>query len=67
MMAQGEHGSLSYMEPWPDLEWVGEADYKSAVSFIITQIRELAVMEEFPLTRLRHVSALSLVRPRPHG
>jgi hypothetical protein len=40
--------SFGHVEPWPDLEWVGEADYKSAVSFIITQIREPATMEEFP-------------------
>ena len=73
-MAQGKYGSLvipksfNHLEPWPDLEWAGEADYKSAVSFIITQIREPAVMEEYPaLPRLRHVPALSLVRSRPHG
>jgi hypothetical protein len=53
-MAQGKYGNLvipksfTHLEPWPDLEWMGEADYKSAVSFIITQIREPAVMEEFP-------------------
>ena len=34
--------SFNHTEPWPDLEWAGEADYKSAVSFIITQIREPA-------------------------
>jgi hypothetical protein len=40
--------SFNHLEPWPDLEWAGEADYGSAVSFIITQIREPAVMEEYP-------------------
>jgi hypothetical protein len=53
-MAQEKYGSLvvpksfNHLEPWPDLEWAGEADYKSAVSFIITQIREPAVMEKYP-------------------
>lgn len=40
--------SFNHLEPWPDLEWVGDADYKTNVSFIITQIREPAVMEEYP-------------------
>ena len=53
-MAREKYGNLIvpksfvHLEPWDGFEWVGEADYKSAVSFIITQIREPAVMEEYP-------------------
>jgi len=35
-------------EPWPALEWTGEADYGSEVSFIILQVKEPCVMEEYP-------------------
>lgn len=53
-MAQQKYGSLVvpkslvHLKPWHGLQWAGDADYKSAVSFIITQIREPAVMEEYP-------------------
>ncbi|MCX8032212.1 MAG: hypothetical protein N3B14_02290 [Thermoleophilia bacterium] len=39
---------ISKPEPWPSMEWVGDVDYQTDVSFIITQVREPCVMEEYP-------------------
>jgi len=53
-MTQGKYDKLvipksfGHVEPWPDLNWVGDEDYGTDISFIITQIREPAVMEEYP-------------------
>ncbi|MBN1320522.1 MAG: hypothetical protein JXA87_06750 [Thermoleophilia bacterium] len=53
-MAQQKYGnlvvrkSLVHFEGLPGFCWMGEADYQSAVSFIITLIKEPAVVEEYP-------------------
>jgi hypothetical protein len=35
-------------EPWPTMEWIGETDYGSALTFMITRIMAPCKMEEYP-------------------
>ena len=53
-MAQGKYGQyviskgVTKPEPWPTMEWIGDVDYKSNVTFMITRIMEPCRMEESP-------------------
>jgi hypothetical protein len=40
--------SIEKHEPWPTMEWTGESDYQTDVTFMITRIVEPCTMEEFP-------------------
>jgi hypothetical protein len=40
--------SLGKLEPWPSLEWIGETDYKSNITFIVTRVMAPCKMEEYP-------------------
>ena len=35
-------------EPWPTMEWIGETDYNTDVTFMITRVMEPCKMEEYP-------------------
>jgi hypothetical protein len=39
---------LAKFDPWPTMEWIGETDYKTNVTFMITRVQAPCVMEEFP-------------------
>ncbi|MBN1161859.1 MAG: hypothetical protein JXA17_07930 [Dehalococcoidales bacterium] len=40
--------SLAKFEPWPTMEWTGETDYKTNVTFMITRVMAPCKMEEYP-------------------
>lgn len=40
--------SLEKLEPWPTMEWIGETDYNTNVTFMVTRVEEPCTMEEFP-------------------
>jgi hypothetical protein len=53
-MAETKYGGLvvpkvlEKLEPWPTMEWIGEKDYKTDVTFMITRVQAPCIMEEFP-------------------
>jgi hypothetical protein len=40
--------SVTKPEPWPTMEWIGETDYNTNVTFMITRVMEPCEMEEYP-------------------
>jgi hypothetical protein len=42
---------LEKLEPWPTMEWIGEKDYGTDVTFMITRVEEPCIMEEFRTSR----------------
>jgi len=40
--------SVTKPEPWPTMEWTGDTDYKSNVTFMITRVMAPCKMEEYP-------------------
>ncbi|HEY94896.1 MAG TPA: hypothetical protein G4O15_08165 [Dehalococcoidia bacterium] len=40
--------SVTKPEPWPTMEWIGETDYQTNVTFMITRVMEPCEMEEYP-------------------
>jgi hypothetical protein len=35
-------------EPWPTMEWIGETDYNTNITFMITRVMAPCKMEEYP-------------------
>jgi hypothetical protein len=40
--------SVTKLEPWPTIEFIGETDYKTNITFMITRVKEPCNMEEYP-------------------
>ena len=40
--------SVTKPEPWPTMEWIGETDYNTNVTFMITRVIGPCEMEEYP-------------------